>query len=110
MAHNAHAVAASVLLEERRAMSPPRDIATFATKPTAVTELGRTVGSTHYRRPCLSHGVAFAVVVALHDTNIASIEKTYSEHITDLSDALVRPALRLSAATSFGYSGFGAQP
>ncbi len=91
-------------------MSPPRDIATFATKPRSVTELGRTVGNTHYRRPRLSHGVAVAVVVALHETNIASIEKTYSEHIADLSDALARPALRLSAATSCCYSGFGAQP
>jgi hypothetical protein len=91
-------------------MSPPRDIATFATVPRSATELGRTVGSTHYRRRCLSHGVAVAVVVVLHDTNTARIEKTCSEHIADLSDVFARPALRLLAATSCCYSGFGAQP
>jgi hypothetical protein len=108
MAHNSHATAASVLLEERRAMSPPRDIATFATKPAAVTELGCTVANTHSnRRPCLSHGLAVGIVATLHDANLARIEKKY---IADLSDALARPALRLLPTTWCCYSGFGAQP
>jgi hypothetical protein len=49
-------------------------------------------------------------VVVLHDAGNATIEKTCSEHIADLSDALVQPALRLLASTSCRYSGHGAEP
>jgi integrase len=44
-------------------------------------------------------GVPIRVVAVAHDTGVAMIEKTYSKHIGDHADALVRPALLdLSAA------------
>jgi integrase len=38
-------------------------------------------------------GVPARVVAAMHDTSVAMLEKTYSRHITDHSDALARRAL-----------------
>jgi hypothetical protein len=37
--------------------------------------------------------VAVRVVASLHDTSIAMIERTYSRHIGDHSDALARGAM-----------------
>jgi hypothetical protein len=41
----------------------------------------------------LLKGTPIRIVAVNHDTSVAMIEKTYSKHITDHSDALVRPAL-----------------
>jgi integrase len=41
----------------------------------------------------LKRGVPIRVVAAIHDTSIVMIEKTYSRHIADHADALVRAAL-----------------
>jgi integrase len=41
----------------------------------------------------LLHGIPIRVVAVNHDTSAAMIEKTYSKHIGDHSDALARPAL-----------------
>jgi integrase len=38
-------------------------------------------------------GVPIRVVAAAHDTSVSMIEKTYSKHIGDHADALMRPAL-----------------
>ena len=38
-------------------------------------------------------GVPIRIVATTHDTSTAMIEQTYSKHITDHSDSLVRPAL-----------------
>ena len=38
-------------------------------------------------------GVPVRVVAALHDTSVQQIEKTYSRHIGDHSDALIRRAM-----------------
>jgi len=38
-------------------------------------------------------GVPIRVVAAQHDTSVPMLEKTYSAHITDHSDALARRAL-----------------
>ena len=37
--------------------------------------------------------VPIRVVSVNHDTSVAMIERTYSQHIADHSDALARPAL-----------------
>jgi hypothetical protein len=38
-------------------------------------------------------GVPIRVVAAQHDTSVPMLEKTYSAHITDHSDAVARRAL-----------------
>jgi integrase len=48
-------------------------------------------------------GVPIRVVAVAHDTSVAMIEKTYSKHIGDHADALMRPALLdLSSVPSAG--------
>jgi integrase len=41
----------------------------------------------------LLKGVPVRIVAAVHDTSVGQIEKTYSAHITEFSDALTRQAL-----------------
>jgi integrase len=41
----------------------------------------------------LNHGVPIRVVAAVHDTSVQMIERTYSKHIADHADSLVRAAL-----------------
>jgi integrase len=42
---------------------------------------------------CLLAGVPIRVVAAVHDTSAVMIERTYSAHIAEFSDAVARPAL-----------------
>ena len=69
------------LFAQARAAAKLRDDATmYCLRHTSITRM-------------LLKGVPVRVVAALHDTSVQQIEKTYSRHIGDHSDALIRRAM-----------------
>jgi integrase len=66
----------------------------------AVVTLGALRHSSIVRQ--LLRGVPVRIVASGHDTSVAMIEKTYSRHISDHADAMVRATLLDPAVATFG--------
>jgi integrase len=47
-------------------------------------------------------GAPLRIIASMHDTSTAQIEKTYSKHISEVSDAVLRPGLLDTASPSVG--------